>query len=139
MSDYLSHHGVDGQKWGVRNGPPYPLDAEARKQARINRASNRFQRMDNRIQKKQNKTLKYAKRAEFHENSILGSEKKADKYNERARSTQIKLNKSLRRGKKTYDRLVKRYGKDSLPNEVNEIGKRYTDQLILQNNLRYMR
>lgn len=26
-SNVLSHHGIDGQKWGVRNGPPYPLDA----------------------------------------------------------------------------------------------------------------
>lgn len=25
-TDYLMHHGVDGQKWGVKNGPPYPLD-----------------------------------------------------------------------------------------------------------------
>lgn len=24
--DYLSHHGVQGQKWGVENGPPYPLN-----------------------------------------------------------------------------------------------------------------
>ena len=24
-SDELSHHGIKGQKWGVRNGPPYPL------------------------------------------------------------------------------------------------------------------
>ena len=23
---YLVHHGIDGQKWGVRNGPPYPLN-----------------------------------------------------------------------------------------------------------------
>jgi len=23
--DYLMHHGRQGQKWGVRNGPPYPL------------------------------------------------------------------------------------------------------------------
>lgn len=23
--DYLEHHGIKGQKWGVRNGPPYPL------------------------------------------------------------------------------------------------------------------
>ncbi len=22
----LMHHGVKGQKWGVRNGPPYPID-----------------------------------------------------------------------------------------------------------------
>jgi len=24
--DYLIHHGVTGQKWGVVNGPPYPLN-----------------------------------------------------------------------------------------------------------------
>lgn len=23
--DYLSHHGIEGQKWGKQNGPPYPL------------------------------------------------------------------------------------------------------------------
>lgn len=22
----LYHHGIKGQKWGVRNGPPYPLE-----------------------------------------------------------------------------------------------------------------
>ena len=25
-SDYLEHHGIKGQEWGVRHGPPYPLD-----------------------------------------------------------------------------------------------------------------
>jgi hypothetical protein len=23
----LYHHGIKGQKWGVKNGPPYPLDS----------------------------------------------------------------------------------------------------------------
>lgn len=23
----LSHHGIEGQKWGVRNGPPYPIQS----------------------------------------------------------------------------------------------------------------
>lgn len=27
--DYLAHHGVLGQRWGKRNGPPYPLGASA--------------------------------------------------------------------------------------------------------------
>lgn len=28
MKYYLKHHGIEGQRWGKRNGPPYPLDAE---------------------------------------------------------------------------------------------------------------
>ena len=28
--DYLDHHGIKGQKWGVRNGPPYPLYSRSR-------------------------------------------------------------------------------------------------------------
>ena len=27
-SDYLMHHGVKGQRWGHRNGPPYPLHSD---------------------------------------------------------------------------------------------------------------
>lgn len=26
MDKILQHHGVKGQKWGVRHGPPYPID-----------------------------------------------------------------------------------------------------------------
>ena len=28
MKNYLIHHGIKGQSWGVQNGPPYPLNAE---------------------------------------------------------------------------------------------------------------
>lgn len=30
---YLVHHGVKGQRWGVQNGPPYPLTDEAKQDA----------------------------------------------------------------------------------------------------------
>ena len=25
--EYLAHHGIEGMRWGKRNGPPYPLNA----------------------------------------------------------------------------------------------------------------
>ena len=32
---YLAHHGVKGQNWGVRRGPPYPLDDSASGEKRV--------------------------------------------------------------------------------------------------------
>ena len=54
--DELMHHGIDGQRWGVTHGPPYPLSrSEHRKVVRSAKAT-----------KKRNvsydKSLKYAKR-----------------------------------------------------------------------------
>ena len=31
LDGQLEHHGIKGQKWGVQNGPPYPLDEEVKK------------------------------------------------------------------------------------------------------------
>ena len=30
LGDELYHHGIEGQRWGKRNGPPYPLNSSAR-------------------------------------------------------------------------------------------------------------
>lgn len=30
LEDRLKHHGIKGQKWGVRRGPPYPLAPEGK-------------------------------------------------------------------------------------------------------------
>lgn len=43
MYEELYHHGVKGQQWGERNGPPYPLDSKGsslRKQKRIYKKMN---------------------------------------------------------------------------------------------------
>ena len=32
---YLMHHGIKGQKWGVQNGPPYPLDESSKSQQEL--------------------------------------------------------------------------------------------------------
>lgn len=41
----LYHHGIKGQKWGVRNGPPYPIDHKSMtKGTRLNSVSGRYWR-----------------------------------------------------------------------------------------------
>lgn len=39
IHDELMHHGVKGQKWGVKNGPPYPIQ-EKQKVARVSKHDN---------------------------------------------------------------------------------------------------
>ena len=35
---YLIHFGIKGQKWGVRNGPPYPLDESQKRESELTNA-----------------------------------------------------------------------------------------------------
>lgn len=62
LSDYLEHHGIKGQKWGVEHGPPYPLKNGV--SARIKRAAksvkNRVEA--NRKQRAEKKEAKEARR-----------------------------------------------------------------------------
>lgn len=41
----LYHHGIKGQKWGVKNGPPYPLE-DGNKKANSNQNSEKIKRKD---------------------------------------------------------------------------------------------
>ena len=34
-TEYLCHHGILGQKWGKKNGPPYPIAPGSVQQGKI--------------------------------------------------------------------------------------------------------
>lgn len=53
MSSYLVHHGIKGQKWGVKNGPPYPIGEDGHS-ASEKRAGWRKSLRSNSSQKKRN-------------------------------------------------------------------------------------
>lgn len=53
IDDFLEHHGVDGQQWGKRRGPPYPL-------SRADKAKNRAVAKREREKEKARKRMKKA-------------------------------------------------------------------------------
>lgn len=63
----LIHHGIDNQKWGVRNGPPYPLaygDHSAAEKRAMEKAKKKYDRLDAKFaQKKGEKIKKKAEKA----------------------------------------------------------------------------
>lgn len=69
---YLIHHGVEGQQWGKRNGPPYPLNS---------------------IGKKSLKTWIKVKRAESKANKILTRQAKKDAKSSKKDSYKINVDK----------------------------------------------
>ena len=62
-NDYISHHGRLNQKWGVRNGPPYPLDRETVGKAYGKGSSGLFKKKSNvpKIEGIKLKTRNYSK------------------------------------------------------------------------------
>ena len=46
--NYLIHHGIKGQHWGIQNGPPYPLDAKTHRKV-INKAKETTRKVKERV------------------------------------------------------------------------------------------
>lgn len=53
----LYHHGVDGMKWGKRNGPPYPLDKQGKAELRAQKKAAKAERKE--LGKQVEKTQEY--------------------------------------------------------------------------------
>lgn len=91
----LRHHGIKGQKWGKRNGPPYPLDAEdhsaAEKKARWQYSLNRNTNSRSRLKKisdysMQSGKLPFRKRKSGSGNASKASSKTTSPLQERIMS-----------------------------------------------------
>lgn len=70
MNNELYHHGVSGMKWGKRNGPPYPLNAEGKADLRAQKKAARVE----------NKELgKQVKESQVYKNNKMMNQMRAKK------------------------------------------------------------
>lgn len=88
--EFLEHHGVDGQKWGVTHGPPYPLDKNAARQAR------KKEKAEKRKQRERFKRLKKARKVRAKNQAA--KKKAVEKEAKEQEKLQKKKDKVLKRG-----------------------------------------
>lgn len=108
----IYHHGIKGQEWGERNGPPYPLDRNAKRQeAKKRRAAERVKRQ----------AAKKRKRMKRAQERIEKSEaKKAEKEKEKNEKAKRDRARYLMSAKETY-----RHRHEFSAEEIQEAMKRF--------------
>jgi len=81
--EYLQHYGINGMKWGARNGPPYPLNNSQRtaKERKLNPVSEAIKVYQEKAKKKKAEAAKVAqvkKQEAEEEKKALEEKKKAE-------------------------------------------------------------
>lgn len=131
-TDYnaIYHHGIKGQRWGVRNGPPYPLDAEDHSTREIVAANNPSKYTYKR--KRTNHEARYSKYLESRDkgftakNVARGDIKKTNPLLAKVGGALSKGASGLSKG--LHERRIKRYMKQGMSRKEAEQASRRSEE-----------
>jgi DNA repair ATPase RecN len=111
MEDYLQHHGILGQKWGVRRYQNADGSLTEAGKKRLNRNSKKLDRLQGKVTKRQSKLEKrydqFSKKNDRIE--AFRSEKAVSKSAKRLRRASRNYSKSLRKATRYFKKLEARY------------------------------
>lgn len=117
----LYHHGISGQKWGVRHGPPYPLKNGFASKVKEN---GHHTRLEKRMAKKEKRAIKEYNKATEKANATDNARKKV-KLEDKARKIQTLVERIAEQGAKYYSldekerrKISRGYGIASTLNDV---------------------
>ena len=136
--DFIAHHGIKGQKWGVRRyrnedgslteagKKRYEKDS-IKLERKYNAADKKYRKMDKRARQ----LVDYSQRARW----LMDDEKVANKAKRFDRAN-YKYTKSLRKAENLYNKMKKRYSEEtlwSLDQDVVKKGMDLSNRLNIQN------
>lgn len=151
MANSLYHHGIQGMKWGKRNGPPYPLKPSARSAAerRANKVTTR-DRMSGGINhiKQKRESIRSMMRdgieaakttSEIARATTARPESIPRKNSAQIKAEQDKLRDMINRGTLTEEELRSKIQRLKLEKELRELteneidpGRRYVNDILKQ-------
>lgn len=116
-SSELQHHGIKGQSWGVRNGPPYPLN-----QQKHNRVLQKAGSVIKKAASNHKSRVETRKRSKQEKKAAEAAKKQANERNPR-KMTDEQLNERINRlrKEKEYKQLLA---------ETRQVGRQKTQGII---------
>lgn len=115
LDDVLAHHGILGQRWGQRNGPPYPLDSKVSTGKRLKKEGS--------ISRKRKKALKKARKTRA-KNLKFKTEQKAQEQQRQKTKEEILKTKDVKAMLNNVEIFT--------TNEINDMLNRISSEKRLQ-------
>lgn len=124
---YLAHHGIDGQKWGVKHGPPYPLRSAVSTGKTLKKkvASAVAAHKEKRTQKKAEAKASAERKKEAERQKVLASGDASDILKRRGEFSNEELAKAIDRLGK--EEILKQYQKKE-PSIVRDMMVRHKEK-----------